>query len=106
MALRGVSAAPPVLWGAVMGFDVGKHHRRSIRLANYDYAGTGACFVTICTHQAEVLFGEITDGAMVLNEFGQIAHEEWLASESIRQEIADYKLRNRLQPPQSNAVSG
>jgi hypothetical protein len=26
--------------------------------------------------------------------------------EGIRQEIADYKLRNRLQPPQSNAVSG
>ncbi len=26
--------------------------------------------------------------------------------ESIRQEIADYKLHNRLQPPQSNAVSG
>lgn len=30
-------------------FDPDKHHRRSIRLKNYDYSGSGAYFVTLCT---------------------------------------------------------
>ena len=29
--------------------DPGRHHRRSIRLAGYDYASAGAYFVTLCT---------------------------------------------------------
>jgi len=62
-------------------------NRRSIRLPGYDYTQPGAYFVTICIHQAEELFGEVTDGVLVLNPFGQIAHEEWLASETIRREI-------------------
>ena len=36
------------------------HHRRSIRLRNYDYARAGAYFVTICVQYRECLFGEIT----------------------------------------------
>jgi len=56
-------------------------------LPGYDYTHPGAYFVTLCTHQAEELFGEVTDDAVILNAFGQIAHEEWLASESIRREI-------------------
>ena len=63
------------------------HHRRSIRLKEYDYAQAGAYFITICTHQRENLFGEIADGVMILNEFGQIAHEEWHKTALIRGEI-------------------
>lgn len=70
-----------------MQYDRKKHHRRSIRLADHDYRSPGAYFVTICTHQGELLFGEVVDGDVVLNEYGQIAHEEWLASEDIRREI-------------------
>jgi REP element-mobilizing transposase RayT len=33
------------------------HHRRSIRLATYDHRERGAYFVTICTHQRELIFG-------------------------------------------------
>jgi len=33
-----------------VGYDPRLHHRRSIRLAGYDYSHAGAYFVTICTH--------------------------------------------------------
>jgi len=32
------------------------HHRRSIRLKNYDYSSNGMYFVTICTHDRTPLF--------------------------------------------------
>jgi REP element-mobilizing transposase RayT len=32
------------------------HHRRSILLPNYDYRSPGAYFVTICTHEKDLLF--------------------------------------------------
>ena len=70
-----------------MGNDSKKHHRRSIRLPGYDYTSPGAYFVTICAHKGELLFGEVVEDHVALNEYGQIAHEEWLASEQIRQEI-------------------
>jgi putative transposase len=44
-------------------------------------------FVTICAQGRESLFGEITDGEMVLNGFGGIVREEWLRSAEIRKEI-------------------
>ena len=50
-----------------------KHHRRSIRLKGYDYADQGAYFVTICTWNRECLLGDIINGAMQLNEYGEIA---------------------------------
>lgn len=46
----------------------GQRHRRSIRLRGYDYAQLGAYFVTICTHDHAGLSGEVSDGAMRLNE--------------------------------------
>jgi REP element-mobilizing transposase RayT len=55
------------------------HHRRSIRLHGYDYTRAGAYFVTIVTHQRDCLLGEIRNGEMVLNHFGQIADECWRA---------------------------
>jgi putative transposase len=39
-------------------FDPRRHHRRSIRLPGYDYGSAGAYFVTICTHQRELLFDD------------------------------------------------
>ncbi len=70
-----------------MKYDPDKHHRRSIRLKDYDYSSAGAYFVTICTFQRQCLFGQIVDGAMQLNEIGQIVAEEWLQSRMIRKEI-------------------
>jgi putative transposase len=58
-------------------FDPQKHHRRSIRLPGYDYTQARAYFVTIVTHNRENIFGEVVDGEMRLNGFGEIAKREW-----------------------------
>jgi putative transposase len=60
-----------------MNFDPNQHHRRSIRLKGYDYSQAGAYFITPCVIDRRHLFGEIQNGAMILNEFGKIAHELW-----------------------------
>ena len=53
------------------------HHRRSIRLKEWDYAEPGAYFVTICTYRRVHLFGRVVDGVMELNEFGEIVRACW-----------------------------
>ncbi|MFN3481336.1 MAG: transposase, partial [Thermodesulfovibrionales bacterium] len=53
------------------------HHRRSIRLKDYDYSQAGAYFVTICTYKRQCLFGHIINGKMVLNEYGQCVEYTW-----------------------------
>ena len=53
------------------------HHRRSIRLKDYDYSQSGAYFITICTQKRECLFGEIVDGEMRLNDAGQMVQTTW-----------------------------
>jgi putative transposase len=55
------------------------HRRRSIRLQDFDYAQTGAYFVTICTRERACLFGEVVGGDMRLNDAGKIAEACWLA---------------------------
>ncbi|MGL5939434.1 MAG: transposase [Waterburya sp.] len=63
------------------------HHRRSIRLPEYDYSQSGIYFVTICTYHKQCLFGDIENGKMYLNQIGKIVREEWLKSAQIRREI-------------------
>ncbi len=58
-------------------YDPRIHHRRSVRLRGYDYSQAGAYFVTICAQGRRCLFGEIHEKEMYLNEFGQIAYDEW-----------------------------
>ncbi len=62
--------------------------RRSIRLPDYDYADPGVYFVTVCTHEHECLFGDVSDGEVALNEFGQIVSHEWARSADIRDELS------------------
>ncbi len=38
--------------------DPARHHRHSIRLPHYDYTQAGAYFITIVTHQRELLFDD------------------------------------------------
>jgi len=60
------------------------HQRRSIRLKGYDYSQAGMYFITICCQDRICRFGHINVGAgiapaqMVLNEYGQIAYDEWV----------------------------
>lgn len=60
-----------------MSFDPARHHRRSIRLREWDYAANGAYFITLVTHERAPLFGAIVDGEMRLNAFGEIARAYW-----------------------------
>ena len=61
-------------------YDPKIHHRRSIRLQDYDYSQSGAYFVTICTQNRDCLFGDIVDEEIRLNRIGIMVKNicEWL----------------------------
>ncbi|MEI6706807.1 MAG: transposase [Methylococcales bacterium] len=61
-----------------MKYNPNIHHRRSIRLQNYDYSQAGAYFVTICIQNRECLLGKIDNNVIVLNEYGLIVQDKWL----------------------------
>jgi REP element-mobilizing transposase RayT len=70
-----------------MKYDPNTHHRRSVRLPAYDYTQPGAYFVTVVTHQRQCLFGEIVDGRVMANAYGEAVAQEWLRSTQMRREI-------------------
>ncbi len=77
---RGHLAPTGMIGGNIpMTYNPEIHHRRSIRLKGYDYSQTGAYFVTICSWKKECLFGEIMNGEMLLNEYGQFVMKCWNA---------------------------
>jgi putative transposase len=53
------------------------HHRRSIRLRDYDYTANGLYFVTLRIFESECVLGKIVDEAMHLNDTGLIVGECW-----------------------------
>jgi REP element-mobilizing transposase RayT len=67
-----------------MAFDPAKHHRRSIRLKEYDYSWSGWYYVTICAYDRACFFGKIVNDQVLLNQVGRIVEEEWLRTPSIR----------------------
>ncbi len=75
-----VAGSPRVVGSWVTGrYDRFKTHRRSRRLAGYDYTSAGWYFVTICTDGRRCLFGEVRGGVMGLNVEGCLAHACWEA---------------------------
>lgn len=70
-----------------MTYDATRHHRRSIRLAGYDYSREGSYFVTICSAGRACIFGQIFDGRMQLSAAGAIISEEWHRSAEVRREL-------------------
>jgi len=52
--------------------------RRSNRLKGYDYSREACYFVTICVHNRIECLGEIKDGTMVLNQYGEIVRKQWI----------------------------
>jgi REP element-mobilizing transposase RayT len=60
-----------------MKYDPAIHHRRSIRLKNYDYSQAGAYFVTICIQGRECLLGEVVDTSISLSQHGTIVEQVW-----------------------------
>ena len=70
-----------------MGFNPDEHHRRSIRLQEYDYSQNGYYYVTICTQNHEHYFGKIVNGKMRLNKIGGIVCDEWIKTGQIRKNV-------------------
>ncbi len=57
-------------------FDPDVHHRRSIRLPEFDYSQAGSYFVTICTRDHACVFGVVDGDAVVLGAAGNVVAEE------------------------------
>ena len=53
-------------------------NRKSPRKKAYDYTVSGVYFVTICTHERELMFGDVNNETMRYTELGQIALDCWL----------------------------
>jgi len=70
-----------------MTYNPNIHHRRSVRLIDYDYSQEGLYFVTICVQKWQCIFGGIVDNEMILNKYGQIAHDEWTKTPEIRSNV-------------------
>ena len=72
---------PKPLFVSMNKYDPQIHHRRSIRLKDYDYSKEGLYFITICSQNRVNRFGKVSDlnAAMILNEAGQMIDSEWLA---------------------------
>lgn len=61
-----------------MPYDPKIHHRKSIRLKDYDYSESGAYFITICVKDSKNIFGKIENYEMILSELGYILAERWV----------------------------
>ncbi len=48
--------------------------RKLNRLKDYDYAKEGFYFVTVCVKDRVKRFGEVKDGRMMLNEYGEMVN--------------------------------
>jgi len=46
-------------------------------LRGYDYSLPGGYFITICTKHRIDIFGEVRDGEMIRNEYGNIVQSCW-----------------------------
>ncbi len=72
------------------------HHRRSIRLKEFDYSKEGYYFLTICTQNREHVFGEIRNGEMVLNDAGRMV-EKWYYE--LENKFSDIKCHDHIIMP-------
>jgi REP element-mobilizing transposase RayT len=71
------SGKTPPLRKTTMPYSPLKHHRRSIRLRGFDYSQAGAYFVTVCEVNRECIFGDVVNGEMRPNQFGEILLKWW-----------------------------
>ena len=58
-------------------YDPEIHHRRTIRLQEYDYSADGLYFITICTYQHRNILGKIIDNKVTLSHKGEIVKQVW-----------------------------
>ena len=63
------------------------HHRRSIRLKDYDYSQQGTYFVTVCTYNRKCNLGKVINDEVQLNKYGHIVENEWIKIADIRKNV-------------------
>ena len=78
---------PPELYRNKPSKWAGRYRIKSARLQGYDYSGDGLYFVTICTDNRELFFGDVKNNKMILNDVGQIVANEWRKTEIIRPDV-------------------
>ena len=61
-----------------MAYNPKRHHRKSIRLKEWDYSNPGAYFLTLCVKDRRCLFGEIENGINILNDAGRMIKKWYL----------------------------
>jgi putative transposase len=71
-AMTAMTTEPPP-----MPYNPDAHHRRSIRLQDYDYSQAGVYFITICAAVRQPWFGDVDGAEMRLNVAGQMVSVEW-----------------------------
>ncbi len=64
-----------------------KFRIQSARLQKWDYGWNGSYFLTICTANREMFFGDVVDGEMELSEIGEIVENEWLKTFEMRPDM-------------------
>jgi REP element-mobilizing transposase RayT len=64
-----------------------KYRIPSARLQHWDYGWKAPYFVTVCTHNRQCFFGDITDGKMELSKIGKIVETEWLKTFEMRPDM-------------------
>lgn len=60
-----------------MAYDPKIHHRRSIRLKEYNYSRNGWYFITICSYDKKCIFGKIVHESVELTRIGKIVNVFW-----------------------------
>jgi len=53
------------------------NHRKSVRLAGYDYTQEGAYFITFVTNRREPVLASIEEGQVNLTPIGMMVQNEW-----------------------------
>ncbi len=79
-----------------MKFNPNKHHRKSIRLKEYDYTNEWLYFITICVQNRLCILWEITAWKQQLFESWLMVQNEW---NKLEQRFEDIKLHNAVVMP-------
>jgi hypothetical protein len=66
-------------------YDPTIHRRRTLRLKDYDYS-TGAFYFTLCTHNRKCVFGDVSQGQVILSRIGSVVLDEWERTRQVRPE--------------------
>jgi hypothetical protein len=77
-----------VVWQVWPGVQPGRYidavnatrpYRRPLRMPLFDYASSGAYFITICIREKECVLGDVVNNQVRLTEIGELVGNAWRA---------------------------